>query len=82
MPPTPPPADKSSISEVKLLEKELEENTPLIYGRNMNLKTNIINVVDISPEDDMAAISGEILGGSIEEKELKSGQFLISFNAQ
>ena len=80
MPPTPPPTDKNSISEVKLLEKELEENTPLIYGRNMNLKTNVINVVDISPEDDMAAISGEILGGSIEEKELKSGKFLISFN--
>ena len=28
----------------------------------------------------MAAISREILGGSIEEKELKSGKFLISFN--
>ena len=28
----------------------------------------------------MAAISGEILDGSIEEKELKSGKFLLSFN--
>ena len=57
-----------------------EEETPIIYGRNPNLRTNIIKVVDISPEDDMAAISGEILSGSIEEKELKSGKFLISFN--
>ena len=57
-----------------------EEETPIIYGRNPNLRTNIIKVVDISPEDDMAAISGEILSGSIEERELKSGKFLISFN--
>ena len=51
-----PPASQQ-IDEVKLLEKELEEDSPLIYGRNTNIKTNIINVVDISPEDDMAAIS-------------------------
>ena len=69
-PPPPPP-------EPIIIE---EEETPIIYGRNPNLRTNIIKVVDISPEDDMAAISGEILSGSIEEKELKSGKFLISFN--
>ena len=51
------PPDSQQIDEVKLLEKELEEDSPLIYGRNTNIKTNIINVVDISPEDDMAAIS-------------------------
>ena len=65
--------------EPKIIE-EPEEYTPVIYGRNENLKTNIIKVVDISPEDDMAAISGEILSGTIEERELKSGKFLLSFN--
>ena len=74
MPPIPPPPDMPPVFE------EPEEETPLICGRNPNLRTNIIKVVDISPDDDMAAISGEILGGSIEEKELKSGKFLISFN--
>ena len=73
MPPVPPPPD------VPPMEIELEE-TPVIYGRSQNLKTNIIKVIDISPEDDMAAISGEILPGTIEEKELKSGKFLVSFN--
>ena len=68
------------MTEQKLLEKELEEDNPLIYGRNINLKTNVIKVEDISPEDDMAAISGEILSGTIEERELKSGKFLVSFN--
>ena len=65
--------------EPKIIE-ELEEYTPVIYGRNENLKTNIIKVVDILPEDDMAAISGEILSGTMEERELKSGKFLLSFN--
>ena len=74
MPPMPPP------QEVEPVFVEPEEETPVIYGRNPNLRTNIIKVVDISPEDDMAAISGEILKGSIEERELKSGKFLISFN--
>ena len=71
-PPPPPPEDMPPVEE--------EEETPVIYGRNPNLKAKIINVVDISPEDDMAAISGEILNGEIEEKELKSGKFLLSFN--
>ena len=80
IPPAVPIPEEVPMTETDLLQKEMEENSPLIYGRNANIKTNIINVVDISPEDDMAAISGEILKGSIEEKELKSGKFLISFN--
>ena len=72
IPPIPPPQEPPML--------EIDEETPLIYGRNPNLKTKIISVVDISPEDDIAAIAGEILGGSIEERELKSGKFLISFN--
>ena len=74
MPPMPP----LPIEEPPMIEEE--EDTPLIYGRSMTFKSKSINVVDISPEDDMAQISGEILGGSIEERELKSGKFLISFN--
>ena len=73
MPPVPPPDMPPAFEEP-------EEETPLICGRNSNLRTSIMKIADISPEDDMAAISGEILGGSIEEKELKSGKFLISFN--
>ena len=72
MPPPPHPPEEVPIEE--------EENSPIIYGRSLNLKTKLIKVIDISPEDDMAAISGEILKGSIEERELKSGKFLISFN--
>ncbi len=73
MAPPPPSPEQSPIEHI-------EDITPLIYGKNTNIKSNIVNVKDISPEDDIAAISGEILGGTIEEKELKSGKFLISFN--
>ena len=78
--------DEQKNPEVKQEEppneeiKEVEEETEVIYGRNPKLKSNIVNVTDISPEDDIAAISGEILSGSREERELKSGKFLISFN--
>ena len=74
------PVHVPQMEEQKLLEKEMEEITPLIYGRSETIRTNIIKVEDISPEDDMAAISGEILPGTIEERELKSGKFLVSFN--
>ena len=77
--------DQNYIADVPLPEEapyieEEEEETPLIYGRNSNIKSNIVSIVDISPEDDIASINGEILSGSIEERELKSGKFLISFN--
>ena len=77
---------KESIPEPELIPEEVEisdeveEYSPVIYGRGPELKGKIINVIDISPEDDMASISGEILNGEIEEKELKSGKFLLSFN--
>ena len=71
----PPPLPPEEVPPI-----EIEEETPTIYGRGQTLRTNIIKVIDISPEDDMAAISGEILPGTIEEKELKSGKFLVSFN--
>ena len=72
LPPPPPPPE--------IVAEDEEEITPLIYGRNANIRSNIVNVTDISPEDDVAAINGEILSGTIEEKELKSGKFLVSFN--
>lgn len=73
-----PPIPPMPLEEPILVEPK--EDTPIIYGRSINIKTNIIKIIDISPEDDMAAISGEILSGTLEEKELKSGKFLISFN--
>lgn len=73
MPPTPPPP------EAEPMLKEPEENTPVIYGRNPNLRTNIIKVVDISPEDDMAAISGEILKRKYRGKRVKKWKIFAFF---
>ena len=71
--------EKPDIPLPKEADINIEE-TELIYGRNPNIKSKIINIVDISPDDDIVGISGEILDGTIEEKELKSGKFLVSFN--
>lgn len=64
MPPIPPPPEDEPV----YVEPE---ETPVIYGRNSNLRTNIIKVIDISPEDDMAAISGEILKRKYRRKRIK-----------
>ena len=73
---------KANLRKADVLADVNQEKKEQIPEEDMSdlKRTNIIKVVDISPDDDMAAISGEILGGSIEEKELKSGKFLISFN--
>ena len=54
-----------------------KENTPLILGRNANIKEPIIKIIDIIPDEGKVAIIGEI--SNIEAKELKSGKTLISF---
>jgi DNA polymerase-3 subunit alpha (Gram-positive type) len=70
MPPMPPPPEEEPVFE------EPEEETPVIYGRNPNLRTNIVKVIDISPEDDMAAISGEILKRKYRRKRTKKWKIL------
>lgn len=73
IPPMAPPPEYEPIMEVQ------EEETPVIYGRNPNLRTNIIKVIDISPEDDMAAISGEILSRKYRRKRIKKWKILNFF---
>lgn len=78
--------------EVKKVSKQINEtdnkkefkntkkkNDPyLIFGRNSNIKESIIKIVDITPDEGAVAIKGEI--SNIEDKELRSGKILISFD--
>ncbi len=64
--------------DVKVENVEKKEDTPLILGRNANIKENIIKVIDIIPDEGRVAIKGEI--SNIEAKELRSGKTLISFD--
>ena len=55
-----------------------DEETPLIFGRNINIKEKIVKVIELSPDEGRVAISGEIIG--TETRELRTGKVLISFD--
>ena len=62
---------------VKIQEKH-EEETELIYGRNANIKDNIIKVKELTVDDGKVAIAGEII--NTDSRDLKSGKVLITFD--
>jgi DNA polymerase-3 subunit alpha (Gram-positive type) len=53
-------------------------NPQLILGRNVNLKDPIVKIIDITPDEGRVAIEGEI--SNLEDKELRSGKILVSFD--
>ncbi len=55
-----------------------EEKTPLILGRNANIKDTLVKVSDISIDSGKIAIEGEII--NIDSRQLKSGKFLVMFD--
>lgn len=71
------PKEAPQIIEKTTGKDEKKENTPLILGRNANIKESVIKITDIIPDEGRVAIAGEI--SNIEAKELKSGKTLISF---
>ncbi len=68
-------ASQNSEQEVK---EEKEEKTPLILGRNANIKDEITKVSDISIDSGKIALEGEII--NIDSRELKSGKLLVMFD--
>ncbi len=58
--------------------QEPEEKTPLILGRNANIKDTLVKVSDISIDSGKIAIEGEII--NIDSRQLKSGKFLVMFD--
>lgn len=65
--------------EVKVQENnEQEEITPLILGRNQNIKDPLVKVIDVSVDSGKICLEGEII--NTDSKELKSGKFLFMFD--
>lgn len=65
-------------TENKEVIEEPEEKTPVILGRNGNIKDTIVSVSDISIDSGKIALEGEIL--NTDSRELKSGKFLVMFD--
>ena len=58
---------------------EDEEQSPLIYGRNANIKDPLLKIIDLSIDTGKAAIDGEIVNMA-DTRELKTGKILIPFD--
>ena len=57
---------------------EPEEKSPVILGRNANIKENVVNVNDLTVDSGKVQLVGEIL--NTDSRELKSGKFLVTFD--
>ncbi|KAJ53743.1 DNA polymerase-3 subunit alpha (Gram-positive type) [Clostridium tetanomorphum] len=64
--------------EIKVENDGKKGNSLLILGRSIKIRETIIKITDITPDEGRVAIEGEIF--NIEEKELRSGKTLISFD--
>ena len=62
----------------ELPKEEDEEDTPLILGKNMNITAPLVKVADLTADDGAVCLDGEII--TMEDKELKSGKTLLSFD--
>ena len=68
--------DDSNIPE--LPSEDEQEDTPQIYGTNLNIREPIVKIADLGVDDGKVSIKGEVIG--LEEKELKSGKILLSID--
>ncbi len=55
-----------------------EETSPLIYGRSMKLKEQLVKIIDLSVDSGKVVLDGEIL--NIDSRELKNGKVLVMFD--
>ncbi len=71
----------NQIVEVDIEVPELpeeDEDTPLIMGRNINIKAPLVKVADLGADDGTVSLKGEVI--FMEDRELKSGKTLLSFD--
>lgn len=59
-------------------ESPKEEKSPLIYGRSLKIKEQLVKVADLSIDSGKVLLDGEIL--NMDSRELKSGKILVMFD--
>ena len=75
--------EKDNISvpfDVEKVENDTlkEENTSIIYGRNLKMKEPLVKIADLTVDSGKVQLDGEVL--NIDSRELKSGKFLVTFD--
>ena len=62
-----------------LRKAEIEEEiTPLIYGRSMNIRSDLVKIADISVDTDKVCLEGEVV--RMDARELKNEKTLLMFD--
>ena len=59
------------------------EESPLIYGRSLTIRTDLLKIDDIPTEESTelkVCVDGEILSGSIDSREIKNEKVILMFN--
>lgn len=64
--------------EVKAEASGKSNDSLVILGKNAKIKSPVIKITDITPDEGRVVIEGEV--SNIESKELKSGKTLVSFD--
>ena len=80
------PSKKQNLNNTNFAQKDIvetnqnetQETTPLILGRSLNIKEQLVKVQDLSVDSGKIALEGEII--NMDSRELKSGKFLVLFD--
>ena len=70
-----PPFDPGEMMPPPPVE---EEKTPLIYGRSLKIKEQLVKVADLGIDSGKVLLDGEVL--NMDSRELKSGKVLVMFD--
>ena len=76
-------ANNQEIEEKPKKQKIDPDNSPLIYGRTLNIKTDLVKIENIpmaQSTDMKVCIDGEILKGSLDSREIKNEKVILMFN--
>ena len=59
-------------------EEPVDENSPLIYGRSLNIKSDFINIRDITVDTEKVCLEGEIV--KTDSREIKNEKVIFMFD--
>ncbi len=69
---------KEQTSDVVPQSSQEPENTPLILGRSLTIKEQLVKVEDLGVDSGKISLEGEII--NMDSRELKSGKYLVMFD--
>jgi len=68
----------ATLKDVPEMPEEADDDTPLILGKSIEIQEPLVKVKDLNVDDGKVALDGEVI--YMEDKELKSGKTLLSFD--